>query len=54
MKYCIHCRKPAEFVVQWGPKPDQKEYCCSEHLKDLVERVPAIEFFVVKVGKLNP
>jgi len=53
MKYCIYCQKPAKFVIQWGPKPDQKEYTCEEHLSDLVNKVPAIELFVVKIGKIK-
>ncbi len=54
MKYCINCRKSAEFVIQWGPAADQKEYVCSEHLLDAIERIKAIEFFVVKVQKVSP
>ncbi len=53
MKYCIVCRKQAEYVVQWGRQPDQKEYTCAEHIPDLLEKVPALEFFVVKIEKDN-
>ena len=53
MKYCMHCRKLAEFIIQWGPKPDQKEYVCSEHMTDALENIKAIEFFVVKVRKVD-
>ncbi len=53
MKYCIVCRKAAEYVIQWGPKVDQKEYACGDHVPDLLKRVPAIEFFVVKIEKVN-
>ena len=49
MKYCIKCSKSAEFVIQWGPNADQKEYVCSEHLAEFVCGIKAIEFFVVKI-----
>tara|TARA_X000001388_G_scaffold2464_1_gene1913 strand:+ start:332 stop:496 length:165 start_codon:yes stop_codon:yes gene_type:complete len=52
-KYCIRCRKHADFVIQWGPNADQKEYVCSHHLADAVEAIKAIEFFVVKIGKIS-
>ena len=51
MKRCVFCSKNATYVIQWGPKKDQKEYCCKEHVADLLDKVPAIEFFIVKVGK---
>jgi len=54
MKYCLHCPAPAEFVIQWGPKSDQKEYVCCDHLADVVRKIKAIEFFVVKINKINP
>jgi len=53
-KYCIKCRTPANFVIQWGPNADQKEYVCSYHLAETVEAIKAIEFFVVKIGKIDP
>ena len=54
MKYCIKCSKSAEFVIQWGPNADQKEYVCSEHLAEFVCGIKAIEFFVVKIHKVSP
>ena len=53
MKYCMRCRAPAEFVIQWGPKQDQKEYVCSDHMLEALDAIKAIEFFVVKIGKIN-
>ena len=52
MKYCIQCKKAAKYVIQWGPGASQKEYTCTEHLTETVERIPAIEFFVVKIEKV--
>ena len=54
MKYCINCRKKSEFVIQWGPDASQKEYVCSGHLLETVERIKAIEFFIVKIKKVSP
>jgi hypothetical protein len=54
MKTCMVCGRHAEFVIQWGPKPDQKEYVCSDHLAESVQRIQAIEFFVVKLEKIKP
>ena len=51
MKTCMACHKEATFVIQWGPNPDQKEYVCSDHLATAVEKIPAIEFFCVKITK---
>tara|TARA_Y100000310_G_C20088877_1_gene537297 strand:+ start:347 stop:508 length:162 start_codon:yes stop_codon:yes gene_type:complete len=53
MKYCLKCNNPAKFIMQWGPKPDQKEYACENCLVEALEHIPAIELFVVKIGKLN-
>ena len=55
MKYCniFKCGKKADFVVQWGPDAKQKEYVCTDHLIDVVKGIPAIEFFVVKIQKVN-
>jgi len=51
MKYCMCCPALAEFIIQWGPKADQKEYVCSEHMVDALGKIKAIEFYVVKVKK---
>ena len=48
------CSKEAEFIIQWGPKVDQKEYVCSEHMVDALSKIKAIEFYVVKINKLKP
>lgn len=48
------CQEEAEFVLQWGPKPDQKEYVCLDHLAEAVKKIKAIEFFVVKIQKISP
>jgi len=53
MKYCATCRTKASYVIQWGPNADQKEYSCDDHVTELLKRVPAIEFFVVKIQKVN-
>lgn len=53
MKYCIYCQKEAEFVIQWGPNADQKEYVCSDHLSSAVTKIKAMEFYVVKIGKIK-
>jgi hypothetical protein len=54
MKTCMVCNCVAKYVIQWGPKPDQKEYVCATHLAEAVDRIPAIEFFCVKIQKTNP
>jgi len=54
MKTCLVCGCDAEFVVQWGPKTDQKEYVCAEHLAEALKRISAIEFFCVKLEKIKP
>ena len=54
MKYCLVCVGPAEYVIQWGAKADQKEYSCGSCLSDVLQRISAIEFFVVKIGKIDP
>ena len=48
------CGQHAEFVIQWGPKVDQKEFVCADHLAEVVRKIAAIEFFVVKLEKLDP
>ena len=48
------CNGKSDFVIQWGPNPDQKEYVCAKHIAESIERIPAIEFFVVKLVKLDP
>jgi len=53
MKNCLVCQKPANFVIQWGPDADQKEYVCADHLAIAVENIPAIEFFCVKLQKIK-
>ena len=53
MKYCIHCPDLAEFVIQWGPNPDQKEYVCADDLAAAVKKIKAIEFFVVKLERYS-
>ena len=53
MKCCIRCSKDADFVIQWGPNADQKEYVCIDHLTETIDGIKAIEFFVVKITKIN-
>ena len=54
MKYCIECQKESDYVIQWGPDASQKEYVCKDDLAKAIERIKAIEFFVVKICKLDP
>ena len=54
MKYCLECADPAVYVIQWGSKVDQKEYSCADCLSGVLQRISAIEFFVVKVGRIDP
>jgi hypothetical protein len=49
----FRCGKVADFVVQWGPDAKQKEYTCIDHLTETIDDTPAIEFFVVKIQKIN-
>ena len=50
----MNCNQPAKFIIQWGPKPDQKEYTCDRCLAEVIEHIPAIELFVVKLEKIDP
>ena len=54
MKYCMCCSEEAEFIIQWGPNKDQKEYVCSEHMTDALAKIKAIEFYIIKVRKYSP
>ena len=56
MNKCDTCRPKlvdAKFVVQWGPNSNQKIYVCASHLPEVIDAIDAIEFFVVKVNKIN-
>ena len=52
-KKCVQCRKDADYVIQWGAQDAQREFVCEDHVPDFLSRVPAIEFFVVKIKKLD-
>jgi len=52
MKYCINCSKEAEFIIQWGPEKDQKEYTCAPCMPTALSKIKAIEFYVVKIRKI--
>lgn len=53
MQFCIFCGYDAEYVIQWGPKSDQKEYVCTEHVPNLLKRISAPEAFIVKIEKVD-
>ena len=50
---CTDCRKDSVFCVQWGPANDQKDYVCDIHLSDLLQRINGVEFFVIKIEKVE-
>ena len=49
----MKCSKKADFIIQWGPQQDQKEYVCSADMAEALEKIKAIEFFVVKINKIG-
>lgn len=52
-KYCLFCGSDAEYVIQWGPKSDQKEYVCVEHVSRMLKKISAPEAYIVKIKKMD-
>lgn len=48
---CKICKQDADFVVQWGPKAENKECACERHIGDILNAVNAGEMWVAKVQK---
>ena len=46
-------RDDAEYVIQWGPGQDQKVYACKSHLIYALDGISAMEFFIVKIKKVE-
>lgn len=53
MKFCLFCGCDAEYTIQWGPKSDQKEYVCTDHVSNMLRKISAPEAFIVKIEKVE-